>query len=225
MNKEEVNIICLLWKGNFRGRNYKDSDVELLRETVTKHIDRPFRFYCLTNDMNANISAEKIKLLHNWPGWWSKVELFRPDLPYGRTLYLDLDVVVVDSLQPILDTTGNLVMFPSPYSGNSKVTKDGKRNYKYHAGIMLFDPASLSWIYNKFRENPIYWMINYRSEQDLYAEWIPDQPTFDSKWLMKLGFLKKEKKLKNETIIISGNKNGEFRNLEFAPWLNKIARE
>ena len=224
--KDRVNIICLLWKGNFRGRDYNDKDVESLRQTVAKHIDRPFRFYCLTNDMNADIPAEKIELLHNWPGWWSKIELFRPDLPCGRTLYLDLDTHIVNDLAPILDAKGNLVMFESKEkTGRVLLTGDGRKVVKYQAGTMLFTPASLTWVYNKFKKNAKHYIRKYRSEQDIYGDWLPNQPVFKYNWLMKIGQLEKRKKLDNDTIIVSGNKKGAFRDPEFAPWLNKIARQ
>lgn len=37
--------------------------------------------------------AKVLPLLHNWPGWWSKMELCRPDIA-GKFLYLDLDTTV-----------------------------------------------------------------------------------------------------------------------------------
>jgi len=37
-------------------------------------------------------------LEHDWEGWWSKLELFKPGLFYGPVLYLDLDTIVTGSL-------------------------------------------------------------------------------------------------------------------------------
>ena len=213
MGKNRINIITLLWKGDFRGRDYTDQDVWNLYKSVSKWIDRPFEMYCLTNDMQADVPGKKIELIHNWPGWWSKVELFRPDLPCGRTLYLDLDTYIVSSLQSILDTEGDLVMFPSPYDKPPKDTGEGMRIFTYQAGTMLFTPGSLSWVYNKFRAHAQKWMIEYRSEQDIYAVWLPNQSIFSSEWLMKIGEYKKIGRTRENTIIITGNKDGEFRNL------------
>lgn len=39
-------------------------------------------------------------LRHNWPGWWSKMEVFRLR---GPCLYMDLDTVVIGDLGPILE--------------------------------------------------------------------------------------------------------------------------
>jgi len=41
--------------------------------------------------------VETIPLLHDWPGWWAKIEMFRPDIE-GDILYFDLDTVVTGSL-------------------------------------------------------------------------------------------------------------------------------
>lgn len=180
------------------------------------NIDRPYRMYCLTNDMNAKVSAKKIELVNNWSGWWSKVELFRPDLPCGRTLYLDLDTTIIKNVYPLFEFKNDLVMFPSPYKGKTeKETPDGKQVIKYQAAIMLFDPGKLSWLYFKFRDNANYYMQKYRSEQDIYGEWLPNQPTFPSEWIMKLGTVRKGKPVGDKTMIVTGNKNGKlFRDIE-----------
>jgi len=39
-----------------------------------------------------------IPMLHLWPGWWAKMNLFSPSLS-GDLLYLDLDTVVVGGLE------------------------------------------------------------------------------------------------------------------------------
>ncbi len=41
--------------------------------------------------------VERIPLQHDWPGWWAKIELFRPELP-GDFLYTDLDNVILGEL-------------------------------------------------------------------------------------------------------------------------------
>lgn len=200
----KTNIICLLWKGDFRGRDYVDEDVVRLKHMIDKNIDRDYTMYCLTNDMEAKVPANKIELINNWPGWWSKVELFRPDLPCGRTLYLDLDTYIVNSLESLLAVEGDLVMFPSPYHKG-----------QYQAGTMLFTSGTLYWVYDTFKRWAKNYMNKYRSEQDLYGDWIPNQPTFPAKWLMKASdYIRNGYNVKKDTIIISGRpKSVSFRNL------------
>lgn len=57
------------------------------------------RFVCLTNEAVAGV--ECVPLVNDWPGWWNKIELFRPGLLTGPTLYLDLDVLVIGRLEPL----------------------------------------------------------------------------------------------------------------------------
>ncbi len=222
-----MNIICLYWVGDFRKRDYTVNDVLRLRQSVDKHITRPYKFYCLTNDLNSKIPAIKIPLKHDWPGWWAKMELHRPDLPKGRTLYLDLDSHVISNLDPILDFPGDLVMFN---------TKDDKRRqkknanliwvYKYQAATMLFTPGRMRWMYNRFKKYSSLYMDSFRSDQDIMGRWIPNQPTFPDNWMKKLSTARHLKFPPKDVIIITGQPgDGLFRRLHEVPWLDKVARE
>ena len=219
-----MNIICLYWVGDFRGRDFVPEDVWRLKQTIDKHIDREYNFYVLTNDMKADLPGTKIELLYNWPGWWSKMELFRPDLPCGRTLYLDLDTYVVNNLQPILDFPGELVMFNTRMSKVME-RKDPRIVCRYQAGIMLFTPCSLPWVLSKFKNDADNLMKKYRGEQDMYGAWIPNCPTFPDEWMIKIERLRSGK-LSDKTIIVTGQspEKFNFRNPDFAPYLEKLAR-
>jgi len=226
--KEKVNIICLFWVGNYRKRDFKESDIDRLHATVDKYIDRPYDFYCLTNQPDAKIDAIKIPFNNGWPGWWAKVELFRPDLPSGLTLYLDTDTHVVKSLQPILDFPCNdLVMFDSGEPREKWCKPVNKKGwvYRYQAATMLFVSGALSWVYYKFRENADEYMNVYRGEQDMYGVWIPDQPTFPRNWMIKTESLRTQKLPESAIIVTGQGPHYDFRNPSFAPWLDDLARK
>lgn len=228
--KNRINIICILWVGEFRGRNFGPGDVARLKESVSKHIDREYDFYCLTNCSGA-VPAKKLRLKHpEWPGWWAKVELHRPDLPVqGRTLYMDLDSHAVRSLQPILDYPGDLVMFPTPIP-EEKWSHLRKMKWvpRYQAATMLFDPgcAPMQLVWRRFIKNPTGWMARYRSEQDVMGAWIPDQPMFPRKWMLKLETVRKLNRVNDETIIVTGQPpDGLFKDIkQKLPWLEEMAR-
>lgn len=58
--------------------------------------------------------VETIPLKYKWPGWWAKMELFRPDLSTDW-LYFDLDTVVVDHRDMLMvDRTTMLSDFYRP---------------------------------------------------------------------------------------------------------------
>lgn len=227
--KEKVNILCLYWVGEFRGRDFSISDIERLYKTVSKHIDRPFDFYCLTNTIEELPSYVKpIPLIYAWPGWWSKMEIHRPDLPPGRTLYMDLDSHAVRSLGPILDYPGDLVMFNTRMAldRQESLAKDGWV-LRYQAATMLFTPGTkcMEHVWVKFINNPGHWMKKYRSDQDVMGDWIPNQPTFPANWMVKLDTIRRDKTLRDDVIIVTGQtKDGLFRETNKIPWFETTAR-
>jgi hypothetical protein len=239
--KDKVNIMCLYWTGDFRERKFTANDVWRLHASVTKHIDRPFDFYVLTNDVNANVPGTRIKLLHgdDWPGWWSKMELYRPDLPLGRTLYMDLDSHAIKSLQPILDFEGDLALFDDAtiqHKPTHKRRNEGGWVYRYQAATILFNPREFVGMYEKFERDWDYYLTHYRSDQDILGDWMPDQPTFPKAWMIKLADLYKQqlrhtKKSKEpytppeDVIIVTGQpKNGLFYRIGEIEWFEKLAR-
>lgn len=227
--KERVNILCLYWVGEFRGRDFSLKDVNRLYQSVSKHIDRPFDFYCLTNT-NERLPGHihRIPLLYAWPGWWSKMEIHRPDLPAGRTLYMDLDSHCVRSLEPILDFPGDLVMFETriPKERWSRLQREGWV-LKYQAATMLFTPGceTMTKVWDKFCERPDWWMKKYRSDQDVMGDWIPNQPTFPGEWMVKLKTIQNDPEIGGEYIIVTGQTpDGLFRNTNRIPWFEAAAR-
>lgn len=45
--------------------------------------------------------VKTIPLRHNWPGWWAKLELFRPDI-HDDIFFLDLDTVITGDISTLL---------------------------------------------------------------------------------------------------------------------------
>lgn len=84
-------VACVLRSG---GR-YDASWVRKLRDGVARHLTIPHRFVCLSD---VPVDCERIPLQTDWPHWWAKIEAFRL---IGKVLYLDLDSVVVGSLDAI----------------------------------------------------------------------------------------------------------------------------
>lgn len=91
-----LNVVCVLRSGGDFDAEY----VERLRDGVAKHLPLPHRFLCLSN---VPVPCERIPLEHDWPNWWSKMEMFRPDID-GDFLFFDLDTVIVGDLTEIAQT-------------------------------------------------------------------------------------------------------------------------
>lgn len=89
-----LTVISVLKSGGI----YDAQWVRKLRDAVRTHLSIPHRFVCLSD---TDVPCERIPLVHGWPKWWSKLELFRPGVIQGETLYLDLDTVIVGSIDAL----------------------------------------------------------------------------------------------------------------------------
>ena len=91
-----LTVACVYKPGN----GFTDDYVTRLKATVAKHCQEQHRFICLTNEKLK--SVQTIPLIANRPGYWNKLELFRPGLFEERVVYLDLDTMIVNDVTDIL---------------------------------------------------------------------------------------------------------------------------
>lgn len=114
---------------------------------LQKQIDLPI--IVLTDfDEDCFDGVEVRPLRHNWPGWWSKIEFFREDLHYLDCLYLDLDVVVVDSLEDM--GRDGFAMWVDPFG------------HGFNSSVM-YKPreAGTRHLYEDFKETPAKFMQEF----------------------------------------------------------------
>ena len=99
---DPVLILTMKW-----GTLYGAGDVNRLAAQVRRHLARPHRFICFTDDaagLEPGIEAMPLPELGLPEGStdtrWRKLALFRRDLGghEGTALFLDLDLVVVDEI-------------------------------------------------------------------------------------------------------------------------------
>jgi len=125
-----VNVICAKW-----GPKYGPDYVNRLKSMVSRNLARPHRFVCFTDDptgLAPDIEHFPMPVLQvpephrNLP--WRKVTLFGKPLGdlEGPTLFLDLDIVIVDSLDPFFDHPGRFCVIhnwthPDRRVGNTSV--------------------------------------------------------------------------------------------------------
>lgn len=89
-----MRVVCVKW-GTLYGPEY----VHKLHNMVARHLPIPHEFVCMTERPLEGLTC--IPLACEYEGWWQKIGLFRPGLLPGDNLYLDLDVVITDSLLPL----------------------------------------------------------------------------------------------------------------------------
>lgn len=141
------------------GSSYDDSWVRKLAAGVARHLTAPHRFVCLSN--TTVLGVETIPLVHNWDGWWSKVEMFRPGLFDGPVLSFDLDVMITGNIDALAGPFPNLMMLADVMPGmkNSTCMWWDARDPVYGA------------IYEAFRIDPpgraaYHHLFNYKSMGD-----------------------------------------------------------
>lgn len=99
----ELTVFLVLRKGG----EYTFQHVELLVYYLNLKWKGSIQIKCLTNTVTSPIqlkdNLELLPLGIAWPGWWSKMNLFAPELEkYRPFLYVDLDTAIVGSLNEIL---------------------------------------------------------------------------------------------------------------------------
>src|SRR5690606_19135153 len=87
-----TNVITVLRSGG----EYKPEHVQLLAQQVPELV-------CVS-DVSVD-GVKTIPLPADWPGWWSKISIFKPDLISGDIFYLDLDTVVLRDISELIDRT------------------------------------------------------------------------------------------------------------------------
>lgn len=144
---------------------YTADYVRRLRRMVTRYLERPHRFVCLTDRPSELPDVETIaiesfagQVPDNGAGYWAKVRLFDPAVGFAsRVLYLDLDVLVVGDLAPIVD-------FPAAFA----LTEDALVLERAHLDRDRYGRQ----IVRRFNSSVMVWEGGLYA--DLWTLWTPD---------------------------------------------------
>jgi hypothetical protein len=154
---ETLNVVCVKW-----GTKYAPSYVDRLYASVEKNLpaDLNYQFYCITEDDVPGVIT--IPPEYDWGTWWQKMNMFNPDImPPGPTLYLDLDVVITGSLEPLIRSIAAqpLIMVEN-FSPN-------KGHCAHNSSAMLFDPGDIrvERLYREFEANAVRAMDKLHGDQ------------------------------------------------------------
>lgn len=174
----DVNVICAKW-GELYGPDY----VLRLRSMVRRHLRRPHRFMCFTDDARGLDAIETAPMppIELAPEHamrpWRKIGLFNPTLAdlAGPTLYLDLDVVVTGALDCFFDfEPGRFCIIhnwthPDRRVGNSSA-------YRFEVGAD-------SYVLDRFRTQPHqHWIDRYRNSQTFLSDSVRDMAFWPADW-------------------------------------------
>lgn len=109
MSPAPVNILCLKW-----GTRYGAHYVNILHRSVRRHLKRPFLFHCCTEDATGldpevNVipfpADPGMPEKRGWPDIMVKLLVTKDGFGglVGPTLFLDLDVAIMDDMSPFFD--------------------------------------------------------------------------------------------------------------------------
>lgn len=132
-----MKIVTVLKTSN----DYKKEYVDLIYKQCQKYAPS-VDFICISDDPTV---PGYVKMEHNWPRWWPKMEIFKIQ---GPVLYLDLDTVIVKDLKPILD---NILKYD--FIAIRDFYKDHKMQRTIGSGVMFWK-GDMKYLYDEFLKNP-----------------------------------------------------------------------
>lgn len=148
-----LTVICVLRSGGI----YDSSWVAKLKAGCERHLPKHI-FNCLSD---VPVPCNRIPLKHDWIGWWSKIELFRPGVIDSQTLYLDLDTVL----------TGPVRMHGGP---DFAMLRNFWTASMVGSGVMWFSGDNVPHkVYEKFAKQPKAYMAHYERNRD--GSYVGDQ--------------------------------------------------
>jgi hypothetical protein len=89
-----------------------------------------------------------IPLLFNWPGWWSKLELCRPDIP-GDVFFMDLDTVVLSGVRAFMSV------------GRTTFLSDFYRPKSLQSSVMYLTASDRAYVWKRWMTDPAGHIANY----------------------------------------------------------------
>ena len=186
-----ATVVCTRWLDAFPA-----SYVRLLRNAVRANLSREHRFICVTDNpagLDADIEAAKmpdlgIPLLRQKHGCWPKLSIFTPGLlpPDEPTLYLDLDLMVRDSLDGFFERIETLRGFhalrewnPAPWSW---IPLSLRPDRGVQGSILGFFPREQQYIFERFLSDQDATFTNYPLDQDFLSDVAIDRTYWPFEW-------------------------------------------
>lgn len=140
------------------GGIYDAEWVRRLRDGVARNLGKHI-FVCLSD---VPVPCVWIPLLHDWPGWWSKIELFQPGFIKSETIYLDLDTVITGPLDDLFKLPSDFAMLEN--MSNPEMVG---------SGVMWFRDQAPVGVYEKFVKQPQAWIAHH--ERNAHHSYLGDQ--------------------------------------------------
>lgn len=160
-NNRALSIALVLKSGGIYDYNY----VNKIASSIKRNTTIEYEIVCLTDNpygINPSLVDRIVPLKHNYPKWWSKIELFRADI-FGKNkvFFFDLDTVIVNNIDNILQNECDFCGL-----------RDFYQMVTMGSGLMSWFPERAIHIYDNFVNDSHSIMNNYKFGDQ---EWIQFQ--------------------------------------------------
>ena len=169
-----VNIVCLKW-----GNKYPAEYVNRLYRMVKQNISIPYRFICLTENNEGvmdGIETKPIALDPDLHGWWYKLQLFQRELHdiTGPTLFLDLDVVIVDNIDALFTFEVN----------NFCIIQDLQSKDLFNSSVFRLEAGAYPEVWEDFQKDKQAIVKRLYGDQDWVSEKITRPALWPKEWVV-----------------------------------------
>ena len=241
---DKVNIICMKW-----GTKFPAEYVNKLYGMVKRNITVPFHFVCFTDDNNGIRPEVEVKTLPELDlpkgipeRGWRKLTVFAENFGglKGKTLFLDLDVVIVDNIDDFFTAPGDFLIAhdkrkPQKMEGNSSVFRFEIGKYPQ---ILSYFEENFEQVRQEVRHEQAYLSREMHKLGELRFwpdEWVPSfkyrcAPSWILSWFEAPSIPKNAKiilfhGLPNPPEAIKGISGKWYRHIQPSPWIEKYWKE
>ena len=235
-----VNIICMKW-----GDKFPPEYVNRLYGMVERNLSNKFRFVCFTENSNGirdEVEIQDLPELDLPPDaperGWRKLTVFREGFGglEGKTLFLDLDVVIVGALDDFFTLPGDFLIAHD---------KKNPKKVEGNSSVFRFEIGKYSEILEYFEKNSELVKSEVRHEQAYLSreihklgkleywpdEWVPSFkyrccPSWIMSWFEAPSIPKDARVilfhgLPNPPEAITGRSGKWYRHIQPSPWIRE----
>lgn len=239
MNK--VNVICMKW-----GDKFPPEYVNRLYGMVNRNLSLPFRFICFTENKSGirdEVEIQSLPELDLPPSsperGWRKLTVFKTGFGNlaGKTLFLDLDIIIVGSLKELFTHPNEFLIAhdkknPEKIEGNSSV-------FRFEIGqfpqILDYFEKNSELVKSEVRHEQAYLsreMYNLGKLKYWPDEWVPSFkyrccPSWAKSWFEAPSIPEGAKiilfhGLPNPPEAIIGKSGKWYRHIQPSPWIKEF---
>lgn len=172
-------VICMKW-----GTQYPADYVNRLANMVDRNTTGEVRFLCLTDDPTG--LAPRIECLGcptvpidspKRNQGWRKLSLFAPDVfgLEGDALFLDLDIVIVDNIDPLFDHPGRFVVMRNWTQPDKRIG---------NTSVFRFTFGKHTEVWDRLASDPAGAIANYPNSQTFVSDTIEGMEFFPDEWCL-----------------------------------------